>query len=43
MKNIEKKIDQYAPIGRQLVLCESLGYNKNIQDVLIERVNELLE
>lgn len=43
MKNIETKIDQYAPSGRQLVLCESLGYNKNIQDVLIERVKELLE
>lgn len=43
MKNIEKKIEQYASIGQQFVLCESLGYNKNIQDVLIARVNELLE
>ena len=43
MKSIEKKIAQYTSIEREIVLCESLGYHKNIQDVLIERVNELLE
>lgn len=42
MKHIEKKIAQHASIGRQIVLCKSLGYHENIKDLLIERVNELL-
>ncbi|HJF32335.1 MAG TPA: sirohydrochlorin chelatase [Sporosarcina psychrophila] len=42
MKSIEKKIAQQSTNGQQLILCENLGYHKYVQDVLVERVNELL-
>ncbi|MBE1553952.1 sirohydrochlorin chelatase [Sporosarcina limicola] len=43
MNGIEKKIAQELSSDQQFVLCENLGYHKNIQDVLVERVKELLE
>ena len=41
-KGIEKKVAQQVAIEQQFILCESLGYHQSIQDVLIERVHELL-
>lgn len=43
MNGIEKKIVTQSPNDQQLILCENLGYHKYVQDVLVERVNELLE
>ena len=43
MNGIEKKIGQQSTANQQYILCENLGYHKYIQDVLVERVNELLE
>ena len=43
MNGIEKKIVKQSTTGQQLILCENLGYHKYVQDVLVERVNELLE
>ena len=38
---IQKKIgEQFS--NNEVVLCESLGYNEKVRDVLIERVNETL-
>ena len=43
MNDIERKITQQSLEDKRLVLCENLGYHKNIQKVLLEQVNELLE
>jgi sirohydrochlorin ferrochelatase len=43
MNGIEKKIVKQSISGQQLILCENLGYHKFVRDVLVERVNELLE
>lgn len=42
MKNIEKKVEQKSSDDQQLILCESLGYHSAAEDVLVQRVNELL-
>lgn len=42
MNDIEKKMAQQPSTGPQLVPCQNLGYHKSIQEVLVERVNELL-
>ncbi|WP_342511871.1 sirohydrochlorin chelatase [Sporosarcina sp. FSL K6-1522] len=41
-RGIEKKIAQQVTGNQQFILCASLGYHQSIQDVLIERVHELL-
>lgn len=41
LKGIEKQIAIFAK-EHQLILCKSLGYDHHVQDVLIERVNELV-
>ena len=38
---IQKKISEQFSNG-EVILCESLGYNEKVRDVLIERVNETL-
>jgi sirohydrochlorin ferrochelatase len=43
MNGIKKKIAQQSSDEQQIILCENLGYHNYIQDVLVERVNELLE
>ena len=40
MRDIEKKIKQVS--NGNLILCKGLGYHKNLQQVLTNRVNELL-
>lgn len=42
LNDIEKKIAQQSCFGQQLILCQNLGYHRNLQKVLIERVNDLL-
>jgi len=42
MNGIEKKIVKQSTTGQQIILCENLGYHKYVQDVLVERVKELL-
>lgn len=42
MNGIAKKIAQHSANDQQIILCENLGYHKYVQDVLVERVNELL-
>lgn len=43
MNHIAKKIADQSTADQQLILCEHLGYHKNIQKVLVEKVNQLLE
>lgn len=43
MKSIEKKVAQQFSADQQLILCNSLGYHEAVEEVLAERVNELLE
>lgn len=43
MNDIETKIVDQSTKDQKYILCENLGYHKNIQEVLIERVDELLE
>jgi sirohydrochlorin ferrochelatase len=43
MNDIESKIIEQSTEDQAFILCENLGYHKNIQKVLIERVHELLE
>lgn len=43
MNDIERKIIEESTNKQMYILCENLGYHKNIQTVLLERVNELLE
>lgn len=43
MKGIAKRLKEVSSSNQQLILCESLGYHPNIQEVLVERVRELLE
>ncbi|WP_203247748.1 sirohydrochlorin chelatase [Sporosarcina beigongshangi] len=42
MNGIERTIAQHSTNGQQIILCENLGYHKYVQDVLVERVNDLL-
>lgn len=42
MKGIEKEISNQDYLNGQVVLCECLGYHRNISEVLLERVHELL-
>lgn len=42
MNGIAKKIEQFSSSDQQIILCENLGYHKYVQDVLVERVHELL-
>lgn len=42
MKGIEKKLKGLSSSQQQFILCESLGYHPYIQEVLVERVQELL-
>lgn len=39
---IQKKIAQHSFLQNQVVLCECLGYDENVRQVLIERVNQVL-
>ena len=43
MKGIAKKLKGLTSDNQQLILCESLGYHPYIQEVLVERVHELLK
>lgn len=43
MNDIENKIKEQSTEDQAFILCENLGYHKNIQKVLLERVHELLE
>jgi len=43
MNDIEKKVIKQSTNNQRYTLCENLGYHKNIQEVLVERVNELLK
>lgn len=42
MKGIEKEISNQKFVKEQVILCECLGYHRNISEVLLERVHELL-
>ncbi|MFJ7935857.1 sirohydrochlorin chelatase [Sporosarcina sp. NPDC096371] len=42
MNGIVKKIALYAANDQPIILCENLGYHKYVQDVLVERVHDLL-
>ena len=42
LKDIEKKIVSCAQGRQQLILCKSLGYDYRVEDVLVERVEELI-
>ncbi|WP_318614410.1 sirohydrochlorin chelatase [Sporosarcina sp. YIM B06819] len=42
MNGIERKIAKHSSNDHQIILCENLGYHKYVQDVLVERVNDLL-
>ena len=41
-KDIVKRMEQQAFDARRVILCESLGYDENVRQVLLERVHELL-
>lgn len=41
-QGIEKKIEQLAFDSGRVMLCESLGYDENVRQVLLERVDEIL-
>lgn len=43
MNDIERKMVDQSTKDQKYILCENLGYHKSIQEVLVERVNELLE
>lgn len=43
MNDIEKEIMEQSTEDQAFILCKNLGYHKNIQKVLLERVQELLE
>ena len=43
LKGIEKKIASCTQSQQQLILCKSLGYDYRIEDVLVERVEELMK
>lgn len=43
MNDIERKMVDQSAEDQKYILCENLGYHKSIQEVLVERVNELLE
>lgn len=43
MKNIEENVAQQFPNDERIILCNSLGYHRAVEEVLVERVNELLE
>lgn len=42
MKGIEKEIVNQEFLKGQVILCECLGYHRNMSEVLLERVHELL-
>jgi sirohydrochlorin ferrochelatase len=42
LKGIEKQLAAYSNNEQQLILCKSLGYDHHVQDVLVERVGELI-
>lgn len=39
---IQNKIEQQGYLANQVVLCDCLGYDENVQQVLIERVKETI-
>ena len=39
---IQKKIHELELDSASIVLCDSVGYDKNVRDVLIERVHEVI-
>ena len=39
---IQKKIQELELDSASIVLCDSVGYDKNVRDVLIERVHEVI-
>lgn len=39
---IQKKVEEYGFSKKQVVLCECLGYDENVRQVLIERVEQSL-
>jgi len=43
MNDIEKKIAVQSAYNQELILCEHLGYHKNIREVLVEQVKVLIE
>lgn len=43
MNDIAKKITEQSTEDKEFILCENLGYHQNMQEVLLERVHELLE
>ncbi|WP_342504910.1 sirohydrochlorin chelatase [Sporosarcina sp. FSL K6-2383] len=42
MNGITRTIAKHSSSDQQIILCENLGYHKYVQDVLVERVNDLL-
>src|SRR5690625_1300805 len=43
MNDIGKKVIEQSTEEQMYILCENLGYNKNMKDVLLESVDELLK
>ncbi|WP_244943828.1 CbiX/SirB N-terminal domain-containing protein [Siminovitchia fortis] len=42
MTGLKSKIKELTDRNHPILLCDSLGYHPNVQEVLLERVNELI-
>lgn len=43
MQSLEEKLQAFESESQSFVLCQYLGYHPNLQDVLIERTNEVIQ